>query len=68
MIEGEGLTPELSRETLSSLPDQTRLCLTRVSPRFDVIDSSLPNSEGRTLKMCLLVKTSLGRIRRSVTW
>ena len=32
--------------------------------RYDVIDSALPNSAGEQLKMCLLVKTSLGRIRR----
>jgi hypothetical protein len=32
--------------------------------RYDVIESSLPNSGGSKLKMCLLVKTSLGRIRR----
>ena len=32
--------------------------------RYDVIDSALPYSAGEQLKMCLLVKTSLGRIRR----
>ena len=29
-----------------------------------MIDSALPYSAGKELKMCLLVKTSLGHIRR----
>ena len=53
--------------TIASLPSSsTHELLTRWlwTLRYDVIDSALPNSAGEQLKMCLLVKTSLGRIRR----
>ena len=60
-------SPPFITQHMYDMIDSTIITITTITTehRYDVIDSgALPNSGGEKLKMCLLVKTSLGRIRR----